>query len=343
LHRPILLVARSLAVLALFAAATATPLGSSGGSPSRARAATTVPVGTSFPRPTMNSPITIPLHVGSDSLHLDDSRDYILVMPPQKKTGPLYIRGGHDVEVIGGYMSTTTKGPNINISDDSGTQSGRIVHIEGVLIDGSSGVPSDGIKIQAPNTIVQLENDRIVGLWGTLGGYHADVVQPGGGVKELRIDGLTGASHYNDLYFRRETNPLEPPTGKVTIRNANTFGYVNPKGTAPATTIRGIAIGTQSNPPSDDSQAINCTLTDPLVFDNFWVTPPAGVRPGQFVWPDDNMEGGASWCDSAFAAGSSTVSWLGLSSAKGGKVSGAINVGAHADFVPAGSVGLGYR
>jgi hypothetical protein len=343
LHRPILLVARSLAVLALFAAATATPLGSSGGSPSRARAATTVPVGTSFPRPTMNSPITIPLHVGSDSLHLDDSRDYILVMPPQKKTGPLYIRGGHDVEVIGGYMSTTTKGPNINISDDSGTQSGRIVHIEGVLIDGSSGVPSDGIKIQAPNTIVQLENDRIVGLWGTLGGYHADVVQPGGGVRELRIDGLTGASHYNDLYFRRETNPLEPPTGKVTIRNANTFGYVNPKGTSPATTIRGIAIGTQSNPPSDDSQAINCTLTDPLVFDNFWVTPPAGVRPGQFVWPDDNMEGGASWCDSAFAAGSSTVSWPGLSSAKGGKVSGAINVGAHPDFVPAGSVGLGYR
>ena len=201
--RLIPLVARSLAVLALFAAAIATLFSLSGGSPSRARAAT---VGTSFPRPPMNNPITIPLHVGSDSLHLDDSRDYILVMPSQKKTGPLYIRGGHNVEVIGGYMSTTTKGPNINISDDSGTQSGRIVHIEGVLIDGSSGVPSDGIKIQAPNTIVQLENDRIVGLWGTLSGYHADVVQPGGGVKELRIDGLTGASHYNDL--------LLPPRGQ---------------------------------------------------------------------------------------------------------------------------------
>ncbi|HEV8450512.1 MAG TPA: hypothetical protein VGQ45_03700 [Gaiellales bacterium] len=342
MRRPIPLVARSLAVLALFAAATATLPSSSGGSPSRARAAT-APVGTSFPRPTMTSPITIPLHVGSDSLQLDDSRDYILVMPSQKKTGPLYIRGGHNVEVIGGFMSTTTKGPNINISDDSGTRSGRIVHIEGVLIDGSSGVPSDGIKIQAPNTIVQLENDRIVGLWGTLGGYHADVVQPGGGVKELRIDGLTGASHYNDLYLRREANPLEPPIGKVTIRNTNMFGYVNSKGTSPATTIRGISIGTQSNPPSDDSQAINCTLTDPLVLDNFWITPPTGVRPGQFEWPDDNMEGAASWCDSAFAAGSSTVSWPGLSSAKGGKVSGAINVGAHADFVPAGSVGLGYK
>jgi hypothetical protein len=163
LPRLIPLVARSLAVLALCAAAIATLFSLSGGSPSRARAAT---VGTTFPRPPMNNPITIPLHVGSDSLHLDDSRDYILVMPSQKKTGPLYIRGGHNVEVIGGYMSTTTKGPNINISDDSGTKSGRIVHIEGVLIDGSSGVSSDGIKIQAPNTIVQLENDRIVGLWG---------------------------------------------------------------------------------------------------------------------------------------------------------------------------------
>ncbi|HVI37374.1 MAG TPA: hypothetical protein VM684_14170, partial [Gaiellales bacterium] len=181
------------------------------------------------------------------------------------------------------------------------------------------------------------------GLWGTLGGYHADVVQPGGGVKELRIDGFTGASHYNDFYFRREANPLEPPIGKVTIRNTNMFGYVNAKGTTPATTIRGISVGTQSNPPSDDSQATNCAMTDPLVFDNFWVTPPAGVRPGQFAWPNDNMSGSASWCRSAFAAGSSTLSWPGLNAAKGGKVSGAINVGAHADFVPAGSVGLGYR
>jgi hypothetical protein len=120
-------------------------------------------------------------------------------------------------------------------------------------------------------------------------------------------------------------------------------GYVNSKGTTPATTIRGISIGTQSNPPSDDSQGINCTLTDPVVFDNFWITPPAGVRPGQFEWPDDAMEGSATWCDAAFAAGSSTVNWPGLSSAKGGKVSGAINVGAHADFVPAGSVGLAYK
>ena len=116
-------------------------------------------------------------------------------------------------------MSTKTKGPNINIHDGDNAQSGRIIHIERLLIDGSSKVPSDGIRIHAPKAMVQLKLDRFVGFWGTLSGYHADVVQPAGGVKELRIDGLTGSSHYNDFYLRRENNPLMPAIGKVTIRN----------------------------------------------------------------------------------------------------------------------------
>ena len=95
----------------------------------------------------------------ADFLHLRDSRNYILKMPRRKKVGPLYIRGGGNVRIIGGYMSTRVQGPNINISDDRGTRDGRIVHIEGLLINGSSGVPSDGIKIKAPHTIVQLERD----------------------------------------------------------------------------------------------------------------------------------------------------------------------------------------
>ena len=60
----------------------------------------------------------IRLHVGTDKLHLRDTRDYILKMPARKKTGPLYINGGGNVEIVGGYMSTKVRGPNINISDD---------------------------------------------------------------------------------------------------------------------------------------------------------------------------------------------------------------------------------
>ena len=308
--------------------------------PQPARAATAAPVGTSFARPAMRSPVRIRLHVRADNLHLKDSRNYILKMPSRKKTGPLYIRGGGNVEIIGGFMSTKVKGPNINIKDDSGTRVGRIVHIEGVLINGSSRVPSDGIKIQAPHTIVQLENDRIVGLHGNLSGYHADVVQPGGGVKELRIDGFTGASHYNNLYLRREANPLKPAIGKVTIRNANFRGYVNGR-TMPHTTLRAISIGTQANPPSNDGQAVNCALSNPVILQNVWMTPPRGVKPASFVYPHSHMRGSASVCDSSFASSSHTVYWPRWRSR--GMISGGLRAGAHRDFVPKGVAGLSYR
>jgi hypothetical protein len=323
----------------LCAAAALTCQGGAGGTLPTAGAATPA-VGTYWARPAVVNPIVIHLHVGSDSLHLNDSRDYVLKMPAVKKLGPLFIRGGRNVRIIGGVMSTKVKGPNIVIMDDSGTHVGRIVHIEGMVINGTSMVPSDGIKIKAPKTIVQLEKDRIIGLWGTLAGYHADVVQPGGGVRELRIDGLTGSSHYNNFYFRRETNPLGPPIGRVIIRNANMFGYSNPR--VPHHTLRGISIGTQPNPPSDDSAMINCKVTNPMILTNFWVTPPSGVRPAQFVYPHDRMSGSASWCRSAYASGSHTVDWPNLRASKGGPISGAVHVGAHRDFVPMGSVGFGY-
>lgn len=295
-----------------------------------------------WPRPAVPNAITIRLHVGTDTLHLKDSRNYILRMPRVKKTGPLYIRGGGNVRLVGGYMSTKVKGPNIVIMDDSGTRSGRIVHIEGLLINGSSRVPSDGIKIKAPRTIVQLEHDRIVGLHGSLRGYHADVVQPGGGVKELLIDDFTGSSHYNNFYFRRETHPLEPAIGRVIIENTNMFGYQNP-GTTPRRTLRGISIGTQPNPPSNDSSSLNCNVTNTLWMQNFWVRPPRGVRAAQFVYPHDRMGGLAARCDSAYSAATHTVDWPHLRASNGGVVHGRVHIGIHRSFVRARTVGLHYR
>jgi hypothetical protein len=299
-------------------------------------------VGQSFPRPAMVNPITIDLHVGTDNLVLNDSRDYILKMPDQKKTGQLIIKGGRNVEVIGGYISTKQEGPNIVVWDDAGVQAGRIVQIEGVLIDGSSGVQSDGIDIKAPKTIVQIENCRIVGLIGKLSGYHADVIQPFGGVKELRIDGLSGASHYNNLYFRRESNPLGPPIGNVIIRNANFWGFKNPW--VPNQTLRAISLGTQANPPSDDSQAVNCKLTNSVVLSSFYAAPPSGTRLGQFVYPNDNMAGGAKYCSAAVSADGKSVDWPALRSSSGGPITGKVQLGTPpgGDFVPDGVAGIGY-
>ncbi len=325
----------TLSGLALLAACA---LGMAGG---RGLASAKANVGSYWPRPRVHDAIRMRLHVKADNLHLRDSRNYILKMPRVRKVGPLYIRGGGNIRIIGGYMSTRVKGPNIVIMDDSGTRDGRIVHIEGLLINGSSGVPSDGIKIKAPHTIVQLERDRIVGLHGSLSGYHADVVQPGGGVKELRIDGLTGSSHYNNFYLRRETNPLEPAIGRVLIRNANMYGYHNR--TVPHTTLRGISIGTQPNPPSDDNAGINCVVTNPMWLHNFWVHPPRGVRPAQFVYPHDRMGGTASRCRSVFHSGTHTVNWPDLAASAGGMIHGRVHVGRHRAFIPPHAVGIHYH
>jgi len=327
-----------LCALAVLIAATAVISVSTIHQASRARAAT---IGSSLSRPPMSNPIVINLHVGSDSLHLNDSRDYILRMPNQKKTGPLYIKGGRNILIVGGYMSTRTKGPNINIHDGANAVSGHIIHIERLLIDGSSKVPSDGIQIHAPKAIVQLKMDRFVGFWGTLNGYHADVIQPAGGVKELRIDGFTGSSHYNDFYLRRENNPLQPPIGKVTIRNTNLFGYES--STIPHQTIRGIAIGTQGTPPSNDSLKVNCAVTSPMVFDNFWIHLPSSRPVGQYTWPHTRMASPANWCNARYSSSTRTIDWPNLSSSKGGPVHGAAHVGSHSDLVPSGAAGLSYR
>jgi hypothetical protein len=300
-------------------------------------------IGTSFPRPSMASPITIALHVGSDNLVLNDSRDYILQMPAQKKTGPLVISGGRNIEIIGGYMSTNVKGPNIVIWDDANVMSGRIVHIEGLLIDGSSGVQSDGIVIKAPKAIVQIENCRVVGLIGKLSAYHADVIQPFGGVMELRIDGLSAASHYNDLYLRRESSPLGPPIGKVVIRNANFWGYENSY--TPSETLRAISLGTQADPPSDDSQAVDCKITSPVVLTSFYADPPPGKRLGQFVYPHDSMDGAANYCSAVVSADGMSADWPALRASKGGPITGKVVLGPPpgGDFVPVGVAGIGYR
>ncbi|MDT5230227.1 MAG: hypothetical protein QOI39_727 [Mycobacterium sp.] len=300
-------------------------------------------IGTSFSRPTMVDPITIALHVASDSLVLNDSRDYILKMPSQKKTGPLVIQGGRNIEIIGGYMSTKVKGPNIVIWDDANVQPGRIVHIEGLLIDGSSGVQSDGIVIKAPKTIVQVENCRVVDLIGKLSGYHADVIQPFGGVMELRIDGLSAASHYNNLYLRRESSPLGPTIGKVVIRNSNFWGYKNSY--TPSETLRAISLGTQADPPSDDSQAIDCKITSPVVLTSVYAAPPSGKRLGQFVYPHDSMGGAASYCSAVVSADGMSADWPALRASNGGQITGKVLLGPPpgGDFVPVGVAGIGYR
>ena len=55
-----------------------------------------------------------------------------------------------------------------------------------------------GLPLKAPEAIVQVQNVRIYngGGFDTANHNHSDIIQPWGGVKELRIDYLTGSTNY---------------------------------------------------------------------------------------------------------------------------------------------------
>ena len=305
--------------------------------------------------PVLRDPVTINLPAtGTVRLNLDNARDYIIRYPDVRRVGGLTLRGGRNIVIIGGASTLPPncgKGHrNIQIKDKPGVMDRRIIHIEGLDIDGSGGGEGDGIGIGAPSAIVQLENDRITGLIGHLSSSHADVIQTWGGVKQLRIDHLTGASHYNNLYLRRENSPLKPGDASVVLDNVNLFGYVNPPGWDEHTTLRAIAIGTQPPNGSCDGHLcgppnprdpVNCQVPGSVVLNNVYADPPDKPL-DEFAWPTSTMS--AAGCAAVLSPDGTSMSWPALSAAFGGPVTGAIQLGPPpgGDFVPAGSVGVGY-
>src|SRR6266536_3000773 len=116
----------------------------------------------------------------------------------------LILPGGRDRVMAGGEINIDRpweKSDDRNailVKDATG-----VVHIEGVFMHGI--YINDGIKACAPDAVFQIENNRIVNLLGTQAGYHADVIQPYCGLKELRVDGLTGYSQFQGLMFKTDS------------------------------------------------------------------------------------------------------------------------------------------
>jgi hypothetical protein len=163
--------------------------------------------------PELVNPITIQLGNGYTHTSLSPQRDYIVKLPPTDKLGGTWLDGGHNVVVIGGEItvpSGTRPGSaydaernGIYIKDATGT-----VHIEGVRINGAPEVEFDGVDINAPQATVQLENMRIEGVRGRFSAFHGDVVQPWGGVADLRIDRMTASSNYQGLTLQQDLGPI---------------------------------------------------------------------------------------------------------------------------------------
>ena len=60
----------------------------------------------------------------------------------------------------------------------------------------------------APTRPSQLENIRATALRGSAAGSHTDVVQPYGGVRDLRIDHLTADSNYQGIFAKPDLGPI---------------------------------------------------------------------------------------------------------------------------------------
>lgn len=231
---------------------------------------------------------------------------------PSTPVGPITFTSCRNVVLIGGQINLPkNSGPGtdmrgIYINGCSGT-----VHIEGVLINGDiATAEGDGIAIKAPDAIVQVQNVRMNKLYGgydTANHNHSDIIQPWGGVKELRVDYLTGSSNYQGFQINDDLAHI----GKVTIKNTN----VGDSGVAPPDGKGGYYLW------------MKCSTNTSYNFSNFYLNPRSGRTLNNSIWGSDC---GLSVSGNIASFSNSNVSGKVL----GGKPS--------ADFVPAGTAGIGY-
>lgn len=169
--------------------------------------------------PRLDRPVVIDLkRRGDDNLILDDRRDYVLRYPRRTKVGATFVRGGHDVVVIGGSVRVAKRGSfptALRFDGQTGT-----IHVEGIVIQGKGGIDSDGIDFNAPRARAQVQNVRVERLQGRKAGIHADVMQPWGGIRRLRVYKLSGTSTYQGLYLPVEQGPI----GRIELRKVD-LGY----------------------------------------------------------------------------------------------------------------------
>lgn len=242
----------------------------------------------------------------------------LIKLPTTSAVGPITIQNCANAVLIGGQINLLGSA-KVNNADQRAIYIKNctgIVHIEGVYINGDrAGAEGDGIAIDADFAIVQVQNVRIHKLYGGEDKAihnHSDIIQPWGGVKELRVDRLSGTSNYQGLQINSDLGPI----GTVTIKNTN----VGDSGVAPPTSAGGYYVW------------LKCASGTKYTFTNAFVKPRGSFTLDRTIWDGSycNMvvNGNvASFTHSDITSGSS---WT-----KGDPPNG--------DFVPAGSVGLNYQ
>ena len=181
-----------------------------------------------WPAPRLERPEVIEIGARGGEVRLARGRDYRIVLPRTvRAVGGISLLGGRNVVLVGGHVTIPPAGPRATPADRRGLliagQTGT-VHIEGLLIDNAGGDLSEGINIAAPRAIVQIQNTRVAGIHARdekgFTDNHPDVIQTYGGVRELRINRLTGTTTYQGLFLRGDSGPV----GRVELSKVNIVG-----------------------------------------------------------------------------------------------------------------------
>lgn len=268
--------------------------------------------------PQLENPTTIQLEARATVTRMNPDKDYVIVLPDQLKRGSTTLIGGRNIVLVGGAI-TVPKGDRMRralyIRDATGT-----VHIEGLHFQLAGGSEADAIVIAAPKATVQIENVRVDGVHGFARSWHADVVQPWGGVKALLIDRMTAVTAYQGI----QLTSLTAPIGRITISRTNIIGS-------------GRQIWARGHLGGNGGFLFwaQCDLKARVNFDRFYVQPRPERGPRLAAYPPANE---STSCPSVLTG--NNISFPHLPS-----ISGTIQVGAPpgGDFVKAGSVGVGYR
>jgi hypothetical protein len=214
--------------------------------------------------PKLYHPTTIV--IGRDGLNvaLDPARDYVIRIRHVDHINGVVLNGGHNIVIVGGEISIPWAGarPRVGGGDRRGLMiqgATGVVHVEGLLIDGPD--VSEGIQINSPKAVVQIENVRIVRIhardevhWTD---NHPDLVQPWGGVRLLRIDRLSGSSDCQGLEL---SGPLGP-IGSVDVRHVDIVGLPTAR--------------------------VLLWIQAPVRLAQVWIRPSAGRSIRASVWPPD--------------------------------------------------------
>ncbi len=276
--------------------------------------------------PSLVNPTTINLTTTTSQqvVNMDPNKDYIIRMPQSAVRGNIALVGGHNVVLIGGEISIPWKGDTATVTDRTALKiknATGTVHIEGLLARGSD--ISEGINIEAPQAVVQIENVRIENIHArdqvSFRDSHPDLIQPYGNVRQLRVDRFTGSTDYQGLTMKADYNG---PLGAVYIRNTNIIGR---------STAR-YMWWVDPNP-----------LAGQISLSNVWLdvhsTRFGGL--GQSVWPNIYASAPNKALIAVDGSGYTYATWSPLMKPQ---ISGRITEGMPpgGDFVPSGSVGIGY-